>query len=192
MRSFKVETTAGGVSPEDAGSACYRDPEHGAVLVEGAFIMTLLLMLLMGTITSAVAYSKQTSLQTASREASRYGAARPVESNMSGWLNGVLDVAKASANKDLAPTAPNQTVCVAYVYPNGTSANDRTTRLVESGGVKGSPIAGAKEWCFDDGRPDDERRVQVLVGRRATIQAAIFSMDVDLKVPTVARFERAG
>jgi hypothetical protein len=44
--------------------------------------------------------------------------------------------------------------------------------------------------CFDDGRPDDERRVQVVTGRVSTIQAAVFSVDVNLSSPSSARFER--
>lgn len=164
--------------------------DRGAVVVEAAFVTSLLIMLLVGTVTAAVAYSQNTSLQTAAREASRYGAALPVDADIAGWLGKVLDVAKAAGNNDLGSTVPGQAICVAYVYPSGSSSNDRTTRIKEVAGVRTAPAAAPKDWCFDDGRPDSERRVQVSVRRDATIQAALFSVDVHLSVPSVARFER--
>jgi Flp pilus assembly protein TadG len=161
--------------------------ERGAVLVEGAFLITLLFSLLLGTVTAGIAFSQKTSLQTASREASRFGATLPVNGDMTKYLNEVLEVAKAAAGNDLEASAAGQEICIAYVYPKGTTAADRTTRIVESGGVKGSITAA---MCFDDGRPDDERRVQVVTGRVSTIQAAVFSVDVNLSSPSSARFER--
>ncbi len=166
------------------------DGDRGAVLVEAAFITTLLIMLLMGTVTSAIAFSQNSTLQTSGREASRFGAALPIEGNLTTWLGQVLDVAKSSSNGNLGNAVPGQNICVAYVYPKGSATTDRTTRMVETAGVRTGAVSGAKTWCYDDGRPDDERRVQVLVERQASINAAVFSLDVDLSVPTVARFER--
>ena len=161
--------------------------ERGSALVEAAFVTPLLLMLLLGTVTAAIAYSQSTSLQTASREASRFGASLPVNGDLNGWLGKVLNVAQAAGNLDLGATVPGQEICVAYVYPNGASANDRTTRLVQTGGVTGSPELLT---CFNDGRPNDERRVQVVTNRTSTIQAVLFSVDVDLSAPSASRFER--
>ncbi len=154
-------------------------------------VIALLLMILVGTVTSAVAYSQKTSLQTAAREASRFGATLPVNGDMNTWLHGVANVARDAANGDLGPSVSGQTICVAYVYPNGTSANDRNTRLVQTSGVSGAPTSGPASKCFDDGRPDSERRVQVTVGRKATIQAVVFSTEVDVKSRSAARFERS-
>lgn len=161
--------------------------ERGSALVEAAFVTPLLLMLLLGTVTAALAYSQSTSLQTASREASRFGASLPVNGDLNGWLGNVLNVAQAAGNLDLGGTVPGQEICVAYVYPNGASANDRTTRLVQTAG-----LTGATELltCFNDGRPNDERRVQVVTNRTSTIQAVLFSVDVDLSAPSASRFER--
>ena len=163
------------------------DRERGSALVEAAFITPLLLMLLLGTVTSALAYSQSTSLQTASREGSRFGASLPVNGNLTQWLTDVMVVAKAAGNLDLQAATPGQSICVAYVYPNGTTANDRTTKLVQTGGVTGGATLSA---CFNDGRPNDERRVQVVTGRTATIQAVLFSVNVNLSSPSTSRFER--
>lgn len=164
------------------------DSEKGAALVEAAFVTTLLVMLLLGTVTAALAYGQYTSLQTAAREASRFGASLPVNADLDAWLNDVVDVARAAGNLDLVSSVPGQYICVAYVYPDGASAADQTKRLVENAGVLGAPTAGST--CFNDGRPSDERRVQVITGRTASIQAVLFSVDVNLSSPSASRFER--
>jgi hypothetical protein len=164
------------------------DSDRGAALVEAAFVIMLLVMLLLGTVTSALAYGQYTSIQTAARESSRFGASLPVNGDLDGWLNDVLDVTRAAGILDLGTTVPGQYICVAYVYPDGGSVNDQTKRLVETLGVTGAPTAGST--CFNDGRPSDERRVQVVTGRSATIQAVIFSVDVDLSSMSASRFER--
>ncbi len=154
-------------------------------------VTLFLLMLLMGTVTAAMAYSQKTSLQTAAREASRFGATLPVNGDMTGWLNRVTEVARGAANGDLDPAVAGQTICVAYVYPIGTAADDRNTRLIQTAGVNGTPSSGPTSKCFEDARPDDERRIQVTVGRKATIQAVAFSTKVDLSSRSAARFERS-
>lgn len=164
--------------------------ERGAVLIEAAMVTTFLMMLLVGTVTAAVAYSQKTSLQTAAREASRFAATLPVNGDMTGFLTRVADVAKGAANGDLGDSVAGQSICVAYVYPKGTTADDRNARIVQKGGVTGAPTHGPTSKCFDDGRPDDERRVQVTVGRKATLQAVVFSTQVELTSRSTARFER--
>lgn len=168
-----------------------RDSERGAALVEAAFVLPLLIMLLLGTVTGSLAYSQNTSLQTAAREASRFGAALPVNSDLTGWLTSVMNVAQSAASIDLATTVPGQYICVAYVYPAGLAPNDRTMRLVQTAGVTSAPTTGPSATCFDDGRPDSERRVQVVTGRSSTIQAVAFAVDVNLTAPSAARFERS-
>lgn len=162
--------------------------DSGAALVESALILMLLSALLVGTVTSALAYGRSTSLQTAVREASRFGATLPVEADLDGWLADVLAVARAAAVGDLDAGVEGQRICVAYVYPDGTDVNDRTKRLTESLGVTGTPETGLD--CYADGRPDNERRVQVAVERQSTIQAVFFSVDVTLDAPAAARYER--
>ncbi len=162
--------------------------DGGAALIESALILTLVTSLFLGAVTSAVAYAQSASLQTATREASRFGATLPVNGDLNLWLSDVLSVARGAAVGDLDPGVAGQHICVAYVYPDGTDVNDRTSRLVESLGVTGATETGAD--CFVDGRPANERRVQVLVERQATIQAVFFSTDVTLDAQAAARYER--
>ncbi|MDX1448736.1 MAG: TadE/TadG family type IV pilus assembly protein [Acidimicrobiia bacterium] len=166
--------------------------ERGAALIEAALVLPMLLMMLLGTVTASIAYGQQTSLQTAAREASRYGASLPVTGGMDVWLRDVLSVARNAAAGDLAPNVPGQFLCVAYVYPAGSTVNDRTTRLTQTNGVLGSVTSGPTATCFDDGRPASERRVQVVTSRRSTIQAIAFDIDVTLRSTSAARFERFG
>lgn len=159
-----------------------KDRDKGAALVEAAFITPLLLMLLLGTVTAAIAYSQHTSLQTAAREASRFGATLPAP-DVNVWLNQVMGVAKNAAIGDLASDVPGQKICVAYVHPS----TGQTRSLTQTGGVTGGPSSSV---CFDDGRPADEARVQVLAERSTTIQAVLFSRTVTLSTRSAARFER--
>lgn len=186
--SFKQLTQRGNDGACEAGD--YADNERGAVLVEAAFITMMLISLLVGTVTAGIAFSQKTSLQTAAREATRYGATLPVNTDMGVWLGKVLEVAKSAGGKDLTAATPGQEICVAYVYPNGTLSTDRSTRVIQVAGVTSSPTTGSTAMCFDDGRPPEERRVQVVATRTSTIQAAMFSVDVDISSSSSARFER--
>lgn len=153
------------------------ESERGAVLVEAAFITTLLIMLLLGTVTAGLAYGQSNALQTAAREGARFGATLPRGGS---WLDSVIDVTKAAAVGDLDGTVPGQWICVALV--DGGSTESMTE-------VAGARSTGTAE-CFADGRPADEMRVQVAVRREATINAAIFTTTVDLESESAARYER--
>jgi len=146
-------------------------------MIELAFVLILLVMLLVGTVSAAVAFGRGNSIQNAAREASRYAATRDeVASN----LNEVIQVAKAASSGDLDPSAPGYYVCVAYV--NGV-ANARATEGTP-------PSLPGDNTCYADGRPADEVRVQVTAGRRVTIDAILFSPDVTLDAQAAARYER--
>ena len=45
--------------------------------------------------------------------------------------------------------------------------------------------------CFNDGRPGNERRVQVVLGRDTEIQTIVWNRVVELEARSVVRFERA-
>ncbi len=146
----------------EATTRVRRPDEEGAVLVEFALVLPVLLAFLLGTITVGTAYDASISLNNAARESARYGAVRPVEADLSGWLDVVADVAVNSATGELDSGVAGQFVCVAYVYPDGTDAEDRTVRVVEQAG---SRQVQTGQSCFSDGRPSDERRVQVQLQR---------------------------
>ncbi|MGQ0849216.1 MAG: TadE/TadG family type IV pilus assembly protein [Actinomycetota bacterium] len=154
------------------------------MLVEAALTMMLLVMLLVGTVTAAVAYGRSNALQTSAREGSRFGATLPLPGGASpvdSWLSQVRDVTRAAAIGDLGSAVAGQYICVALLGPAGTPR-----RLEET---SGSTAYGNAD-CFTDGRPVGESRVQVLVRRNSEIQVVLFTMNVTLSSQSAARFER--
>ena len=161
--------------------------ERGASVVEFAIILPLLIMLLFGIITGGQAYNLNNSLNNAARESARYAATLPVDANMTIYLNSVADVARTSATGAMDPSAPGQRICVAYVYPDGSASDDRTTRLIETSGAR---VIDVGTPCISDGRPSDERRVQVAVQRDSELEAVLYSQTLHLDASSVARYER--
>lgn len=163
--------------------------EDGAQLVEFAFVLPLLLVLLMGIITGGIAFSRNISVDNAARESARYGATLPVESGMNTWLNDVADVAIRSASGDLDDGIQGRAVCIAYVHPDGGDPDDRTTRmLVNTAGVRTVSVGNT---CFADGRPNDERRVQVRLERESDLILVLWGRTLNLEGESTVRFERA-
>ncbi|HEX6302515.1 MAG TPA: TadE/TadG family type IV pilus assembly protein [Acidimicrobiia bacterium] len=144
-------------------------------MVEMAFIFTLLVMLLVGVVTAAIAFGQKNSIENAAREASRYAATLP-----EAWLNldEVVAVAVEAAQGDLDADVDGQYICVAHTGQN-------VRRVVDSGGTTEGPGT-----CYPDGLSDS--RIQVETRRQSQINAAIFSVDLNLNAKASARYERAG
>jgi len=157
-------------------------------LIEFALVLPVLMAFLLGTITIGIAYNRSISMNNSTRETARYGALLPVDSDLSAWLNTVADVAIAGATGDLGPSVDGQYICVAYVYPDGTETEDRTSRLEETLGTRVETVGST---CFSDGRPNSERRVQLVLRRRTDLEAVVYSQTITLSSESVARFERS-
>jgi hypothetical protein len=153
--------------------------DSGAAIVEMAFIFTLLVMLLVGTVTAAVAFGRNNSIENAAREASRYAATLPSSAT---WFQDVRDVARNAALGELDSSVPGQYICVAQY--NGTS----WTLFTDTGGVPAGPTSGLD--CFSDGLPPDQPRVQIVTSRDTNINAVMFNIDVTLSGQASARYER--
>lgn len=150
-------------------------------------MLPLLLMLLLGTVTGGLAYSRRLSIENATREAARYGATLPVESGLNDWLDDVAAVVEGAATGDLDLGVAGRIICVAYVHPAGTAADDQTLRLIiDPVGVR----TFSSNACYGDGRPADERRVQVQVERASDLDALLVARTVTLKSESTNRFER--
>jgi hypothetical protein len=166
--------------------------ERGASLVELAFALPLLIMLLVGMVSAGIAYNHQLALTHAAREGGRYAATLPVNpGTMDSWLEIVIDQTVADATGTLGPSVPGRYVCVAYVHPNGTAAGDTTTRRISN--ESGLQASESGQQCFsgDDNRPDSERRVQIVVGRNSDFSVVFFSRVLNLSAEAVNRFEAA-
>lgn len=162
--------------------------QRGASAVEFAIVLPLLVMMLFGIITGGQAYNLNNSMNNSAREATRYAATLPVDGNMANYLNTVADVARDAATGAMDATVPAQSICVAYVHPDGTAADDRTTRLVETAGARAVTVGSS---CTVDGRPSSERRVQVVLKRDSELEAVVYSQTLHLEASSVARYERS-
>lgn len=161
--------------------------ERGAQLIEFALILPILLSLLFGIVTGGLAFSQKLSLDNAARETARFAATLPVDGDLSAWLDQIADVAISTSTGSLDVGVAGREICVAYVFPDGTDVDDRTTRVTEdAAGVR----TQSAQPCVVDTRPADERRVQVLVERESDLIVFYFTRSITLDSQSIARFER--
>lgn len=167
--------------------------------MEFALIFPIFMTLALGMFSGGQSYDRKITITNAAREASRYGATLPVANfaapftapattPLEAWLVSVANIAEQNAGDDLSSAVPGRSICVAYVYPQGTVAtpNDRTTRLMRT-----TTNTFSNSTCYNDGRPATERRVQVRVTRPSEIQGLFFSFDLTLTAESLTRFEAA-
>jgi hypothetical protein len=157
-----------------------RSRDSGAAMIELAMTLGLLVTLLVGTVTAAIAFSQQNSIENAAREGSRFAATYPDESDPD-WFQKVIEVTRGAGVGDLDATVPGQFICVAFVPESGSVIGRR-----ELGGVQ-TPW---NEPCYPDGLGSNESRVQVVTGRDSEIQAVFLSVDLELRGQAAARYER--
>lgn len=148
-------------------------------MVELAFVLSLLVMLLVGTISASLAYGVNNSIENAAREASRYGATLPGPVDAA-WLQDVRDVTRSAGLGSLDPSVDGQYICVAHY--DGSNWN----RLTDTNGSEST----SPTECFTDGLPAGQSRVQIVTRRDATLNVVFFSMDVTLEGEASARYER--
>lgn len=160
-----------------AGRGSSSASDSGAAVVEMAFIFSILVMLLVGVVTSAIAFGQKNSVENAAREASRYAATLPGDIDAT-WFQTVRTVARSAAQGDLDASVDGQYICVAHMGAG--------LRQEEVGGVPGPVESGD---CYSDGLSDV--RVQIVTRRDTEINAAFFAFDVTLEAPATARYERA-
>jgi len=147
-------------------------------------------------VTGGFAYNQKLAITNGVREGSRFGATLPVASSVCGagagsldcWLQQVADVTQSASEGELSASATALSICVAYVYPAGTAANDTTKSLRRTAG--GDSISSGSS-CFADGRPNGERRVQVTGSRQGKIEFLVSSATPTLSSQSVTKFEAA-
>jgi hypothetical protein len=167
---------------------------RGVAAVELVIILPLALTLVMGTLAMGTAYYLQLNLTEGAREGARVGATLRVGYNPGGpenrsgtptdeWLQEVAAVATSTAGDW-------ETVCVSYTgriafRPTGSTVT-RTLRQANGGAPSYST-----DTCFTDGRPANERRVQVAVTDTGPFDNFFsFRSTLNLEGTAVARFER--
>jgi Flp pilus assembly protein TadG len=155
--------------------------ERGAALVEFALILPVFMMLVLGTFTGAIAYNQKLDLAHAAHEGARYGATLPENqttftSPATSWATAVQQVVVERSAGDLTSAQ----VCVALVDGNPPAAVDGSHQV---------NVASGQSNCYDDGSGDAGKRVQVAVARPGSLEALVFSMNLNLSARAVAKFE---
>lgn len=157
-----------------------RSGERGAGLVELALSLPILIVLLLGTITSALALNDDIQLTHAAREGARHGATVPADEvfGSGNWATNMRNVVVERFGDGLA----TGDVCVALVdsSPPSPLSTDHTTR-------------GDGRACYDDSASGlVDARVQVTATRASSIDTGLYSFDLTLESEAAARHESNG
>ena len=160
-----------------------KNDDRGAVLVEFALTMPLLVMLLLGMFTGGFTFNQKLAIANGVREGSRYGATLSFTAAGSRpqWATKVADVTQNAAEGNISASAPNMSICVAYI---GKDAADTFSLTRDSSGDH--PGTGQ---CFDDLRPSGELRVQVVAQRNGSIEYVFGKATPLLKSQSATKFE---
>jgi Flp pilus assembly protein TadG len=143
--------------------------DRGAVLVEFAVVLPILLMLLLGIVTGGMALHQDMQLSHAAREGARYGArVDPAQTFTSGtWASNVRSLIVDRANGDLS--GPGTTVCVSLVRG---SAGSSTQPLTTVHSTQAGPCVPTEQFPVNDNHSG--LRVQVTVSRPGQINLGVF------------------
>jgi len=155
--------------------------ERGAALVEFALILPVFMILVLGTFTGAIAYNQKLDLAHAANEGARYGGTLPQNqttftSPATNWATAVQQVVVERSSGDLSASQ----VCVALVDGSPPAAVDASHQV---------NLPAGQSNCYDDGSGDTGKRVQVTVARPGTLEALVFTMNLNLSARAVAKFE---
>jgi Flp pilus assembly protein TadG len=164
--------------------------ERGAALVEFTLILPLLLLIVFGGVTTALAYERKSELVYAVRDGARYGATVPrnqcdTTSNCGNrnWAQLVQYVTSKRSDGALATSD----VCVALVVGSTGGVYTRTGGVYATGTNATFPDTG----CFDDGNADTGMRVHVsAVKNGQKINLILSTLSVNLKTTASSRYEQ--
>ncbi len=167
----------------DPGTATGRARgERGASMVEFALVVPLLLMIVFGAFSGAVAFSNKQDIVYAAREGARYGATVPqsqctLVANCGGktWAQLVQAVVVQRSGGEINATE----VCVALVSGSpGTVASSPFTTKVDG------------TSCYSDGNGDSGPRVQVSISHGGSLNAVFLTIPLTESSQATAHFEQ--
>lgn len=167
-----------------------RAGQRGAVAVEFALVVPVLVMLMMGILTAGMSYSKAVGLSNAVREASRFAASTSAL-NASGtldwttWKSAVFTRTRAVQFDDPSREA---TVCVRVMRNPGTVAAVPTVDVVPTACDAGAATAGPSPAAPAVG--PQQCVVLVWATRGYEIEALLASFDSVMLRQSVALYER--
>jgi Flp pilus assembly protein TadG len=160
-------------------------------MVEFALVLPILVMMLLGIVTTGLAYNQKLDLTHATREGSRYGAAvSPAQAWTSGtWASNVRDVVVARSGGDLIASQ----VCVSLVLSTSASTSGVYSGSGHNASYYTTDATG--QPCFADTYPqfsssDNGLRVLVSASRPAKIELAVLPpVNVTLRSSATAKLE---
>lgn len=171
-------------TPERCGRA---SGERGASLVEFVLILPLLLLIIFGAFSGAVAFSNKQDVVYAAREGARYGVTIPQSqcsptTNCGGktWAQLVQSTVVARAQGEVTLSE----VCVSLVS-GGVSGGSPAPPVGASFTTKSDGTA-----CFNDGNGDTGARVQVSVSHAGSINGVFFTVPVTEASTATMHFEQ--
>lgn len=168
--------------------------DDGVAVVEFALIMPILLVLMLGMFTGAMAWNQSQALGQGARIAARSGSTMPRPIPAAGqtqlqvdviWLDGLIDRAVAASEGEIGPTVSGRSVCVAYVDPAGASPDLTVSRTLTGASTRTSGTAP----CFADGQGDDAQRMQVVMQRDGRIDTGFYRIPMTIRRSAVYRYE---
>lgn len=144
--------------------------ERGAIFVEFALVLPLLMSLVLGIYTGGQAYTNKIGVVEAVREGARYGASLPMGQDVNAlttWKDRVRNRVVDASGGDISASD----VCVDFVLPTGGTA----CGLADPAGATNEPTV---------------HLVKVSATRAAKMEFFFFSKNTTLTGKLVARFER--
>ncbi len=165
----------------------HRD-DRGASLIEFAIVLPVLVMLLLGMVSSGIAYNQKLDLTSAGREGARYGATLPsTQTFTSGyaspntWAYGVRQYVVDRSAGSLTTAQ----VCVSLV--EGATPMVVGGHSTDPGGL---PCIATDAYPSYNASTDRGRRVQVLVSRPGKIDLGVFpTMNFTMTSKAIAKSE---
>ena len=155
--------------------------EHGAAAMEFALIVPLVLMAIIGAVTSGIAYSQAIGVTNAVRESSRFGATADAEHNA--WVSDVLARTRDTQFDDPG----SQTAVCVQLYKQGVG-------VVKQGCASGATTltmpATDQYPAVPSGLVPGACVVRVVAARPYSINAVVANWDKVLVRGSVARYER--
>lgn len=174
--------------------------DDGVAIVEMALVLPILVVLMLGMFTGALAWNQSQALGQGARVAARYASTLPLPvadisegETQTGveeaWLDELIDRTVAASEDELSADTEGRKICVAYVDPAGTET-DRTISRTLTGAASYSALSTTP--CFADGQADTARRVQVLVERSGHIDTGFYRIPLTMRRTAVYRYEADG
>jgi Flp pilus assembly protein TadG len=169
-----------------SGRHCARRRDRGAVAVEFALVMPIVVMLLIGTITTGLSYSQALGVTNAVREGARFGAT--ADASNGSWGSDVIVRVRGTQFDDAGGTTA---ICVQLVK-NGAAVPGKTSCDPASAGGPTLTMPSVTAYPAVPAVPANTCVVRVIAARNYTISAVPLLPPINktLVRGSVARYER--